>query len=92
MPEKNAMEKYNELGNIEISQEKGLALFSLNPKIYGLDAIYSAAMAFQEKASIILDGDPAEEILVELRLKNIKDDINTAVEEFNSALIKASKK
>jgi len=43
---------------------------SINPKIYPLEVIQSAAYAMIDKAYVIIDGDPAEEIFVELRPKN----------------------
>lgn len=48
----------------------------INPKLYSLEAIYSAAYVFLDKAYIVLDGNPETEILVKLRLKssdNLKD-------------------
>jgi His-Xaa-Ser system protein HxsD len=46
---------------------------SINPKIYPLEVVHAAAYAVIDKAYVILDGDPAEEIFVELRPKNKKD-------------------
>jgi len=56
-----------------IQRHKDYVLISINPKIYPLEVIHSAAYALIDRAHIILDGDPAEEIFVELRPKNKKD-------------------
>lgn len=39
---------------------------SVNPKIYTLDCIYSAAYILMEKAYFILDGDPEKEVIVKI--------------------------
>jgi His-Xaa-Ser system protein HxsD len=42
---------------------------SLNPKLYNLETIYSAAYQIMEDAFVILDGDPDTEITVNLSYK-----------------------
>lgn len=44
-------------------------IFHLPVKIYHLEAIYSAANCFLDRAYVLLDGDPAEEISVSLKGK-----------------------
>lgn len=46
-------------------------VFYLDSKIYSLAAIYSAANAFLDRAYVLLDGDPAKEIIVSLKGKEI---------------------
>ena len=81
------MKKLTTLGNIEISDKEDYAIFSVNPKIYPLELAYAAAYIMIDKAFIILDGDPKEEILVEIRKKEEKQDIKLLVEEFNEELL-----
>ena len=45
----------------------------LNPKIYPLDVIYSAAYVFLDRAYIKLDGDPEKEIVVNIEGKKGED-------------------
>ena len=82
------------VSNMELC--KDYVLLSINPKIYPLDVVYSAAYALLDKAYIVLDGDPEEEIIAEIRLKgkNVGKDGKDAVEclkeignEFNNELI-----
>jgi len=61
-------------------------LLSINPQIYPLDIVYSAAYALLDKAYIVLDGDPEEEIIAELRLK-IEGDLKKLGDEFNNELL-----
>ncbi|MBW2991652.1 hypothetical protein KY345_00360 [Candidatus Woesearchaeota archaeon] len=81
------MEKINALNNIEIDEKGEYALFSVNPKIYPLDLVYSASYIMIDKAFIILDGDPKEKILVEIRKKKPEQDLKTLVREFNEELL-----
>lgn len=81
------MQKFNALGNIEIDEKKGYALFSLNPKIYPINRIYSAVNNIIDKSCVILDGDPDDEALVEIR-ETGKEKIKKLVLEFNKLLVK----
>jgi len=78
------MENLTGLGNIKIGE--GFALFSVNPKIYSLDIIYSASYILLDKAYILLDGDPGTEIKVEIRAKKGQD-LKELVYEFNNQLL-----
>lgn len=78
------MEKPKTISNMEIYEDH--VLLSINPKIYPLDVVYSAAYALLDKAYIVLDGDPEEEIIAEIRSK-IKVDIKKLGDEFNNELI-----
>jgi His-Xaa-Ser system protein HxsD len=42
---------------------------AVNPKLYPLEAVYSAAYVFMDRAYIVLDGDPKKEILVRMKIK-----------------------
>ena len=71
--------------NFEIKD--GSAFISVSPKIYPVDAIFSAAYVFTDKNYIVLDGNPEEEIIVEIRPKENGADVGKAAMEFNNELI-----
>jgi|TARA_Y100000310_G_scaffold22431_1_gene21521 His-Xaa-Ser system protein HxsD len=48
-------------------------LLNINPELYNLETIYSAAYVFLDRAYIILGGDPKKEIIVKLKPKNNTD-------------------
>jgi His-Xaa-Ser system protein HxsD len=73
------------MDNFEIKD--GSVIVSVNPKIYPLDVIFSAAYIFTDKNYIILDGNPEEEILVEIKPKEKNSDIGKIAMEFNNELI-----
>jgi len=54
---------------ITMMKSEGSAIIKLNPKIYPLDVIYSAAYVLIDRAYIKLGGDPETEVIAELRLK-----------------------
>jgi len=56
------------LPNLEIKEN--LLTVKVNPKVYPLEAVYSAAYVFMDRAYIVLDGDPEKEILVNIKLKS----------------------
>jgi His-Xaa-Ser system protein HxsD len=74
--------------SVKLFEKEGYAVFSINPKIYPLDLIYSASYVLMDKAYIFLDGDPQAEILVELRKKDgIKISLKQIVFDFNDELL-----
>lgn len=72
--------------NLEINKEKGYVLISVNPKIFPLDVVYSAAYSFIDKCFVLIDGDPKEEIFVELRPKK-DEDLREIGLSFNNELV-----
>lgn len=76
-------------GNLEVHEKEGYVWVSVNPKIYHLDVIYSAAYMFIETCYVMIDGDPQEEIIVELRPKNGVGltDLKKVGREFNNELV-----
>ncbi|MCK4521741.1 MAG: His-Xaa-Ser system protein HxsD [Nanoarchaeota archaeon] len=70
--------------NLEIKD--GCVVLSINPKVYPLEVIYSAAYVFLDRAYILLDGDPKKEIFIELKPKN-KENLEKLGREFNNELI-----
>lgn len=73
-------------GNIEINGEENFALVSVNPKIYSMAVVFSAAYVMLEKAFVVIDGNPEEQIVVSLEPKNGKD-VEGLAREFNEQLV-----
>jgi His-Xaa-Ser system protein HxsD len=55
------------IDNIEINETEGK--LRVNPKVYPIEAVYSAAYVFLDRAYIIRDGNPEEEIVVKIITK-----------------------
>jgi len=73
-------------GNLEINKKDGYVMVSVNPKIYPLDIVLSAGYVFTERCYVLVDGDPEEELIVELRPKK-KESIENLGRDFNNELI-----
>ncbi|MDP6670892.1 MAG: hypothetical protein QGI60_03685 [archaeon] len=73
-------------GNIEINGKENFALVSVNAKIYSLAVVFSAAYVMLEKAFVVIDGDPKEQIVVSLEPKNGRD-VKELAQEFNEQLV-----
>ena len=73
------------MDNFEVRD--GSIIISVNPKIYPLDVIFSAAYLFTDKNYIVLDGNPEEEVLVEIKPKEKTDAMERIANEFNNELI-----
>jgi His-Xaa-Ser system protein HxsD len=70
------------MGGIQIDNKKGIAVFSLNPKLYAVDVIHSAAYIMMDEAFIVLDIDEKGKIVVELRKKQKSQNLKNLVNEF----------
>jgi len=70
--------------NLKVNENS--VVIKINPKLYPLETVYSAAYVFLDKAYVLLDGDPKKEILVELKPKQ-KQDLKTLGGEFFNELI-----
>jgi His-Xaa-Ser system protein HxsD len=75
------------LDNFKINE--GTAVIKVNPKVYSLETVYSAAYVFLDKAYIVLDGDPKKEIIVKLKAKG-KESLEILGNEFLNELINYS--
>lgn len=75
-----------QLSNMEIYEKENYCLISINPRVYPLDVIYSAAYVFLDKAYVLIDGEPNEEIIIELKPKE-KYDLEKLGREFNNELL-----
>lgn len=84
MVEKENSAKIKVIDNLEVHSDH--VVVSVNPKIYGLTIVYSAAYVMMDKAYVVIDGDPEEEILVEIRPKD-KRDAEEIGRDFNNELI-----
>ncbi len=75
--------------NIKINEDENCILISVNPEIYPLDVIYSAAYVFLEKAYLLLEGDPKKEIIIKLTAKERinKEELKKIGKEFLNELI-----
>lgn len=69
-----------------IKVEEGSVIVNINPKLYGLETVYSAAYVFLDRAYIMLDGDPEKEIVVKLKAKK-EEDLEKLGSEFFNELI-----
>ena len=74
------------IDNLEVNTERNYVLVSVNPKVYPLEVVYSAAYTFIDRAYVILDGDVSSEILVELRPKSGQP-LELLGREFNNELL-----
>ena len=77
------------LSNLEIKKEENKVIIKVNPKIYPLDAVFSAAYVFLDKAYILIDGDSKKEIIIELKPKEGKN-LENIGGEFNNELLNYS--
>jgi len=55
--------------NIKTQKAKNQLTILLNPKLYPLEAIYSACYVFIDRAYLFLDGDPKKEVKVFIKGK-----------------------
>lgn len=79
------MEETNLLKNVKIFDDA--ALMEIDPKIYPLSVVHSAAYILIDKAFIVLGGDPKEKLLVEIRRKDASQDLRALVIAFNEELL-----
>lgn len=77
-------------GNLEIFEKEGYVRVSVNPKIYPLEVIYSTAYVFIDDYYVLIDGDPKEKIIIELRPKEKGKDLKILGREFNTELVNYS--
>jgi His-Xaa-Ser system protein HxsD len=74
--------------NLEIHENEGFVIVSVNPKIYPMDIVYSASYVLLDRAYVVLDGNPEEEISVQLRHKDGNGDVESLGRDFNNELLK----
>ena len=76
--------------NMEVDEKAENIVISVNPRIYPMNTIFSAAYILTDKAWIIIDGDPSEEIIVQLRRKDSKVNLVELGRSFNNELVNYS--
>lgn len=81
------MEDVKVINNIEINRKENYVKVSVNPKIYPLNIVYSAAYVFLDKAFVNIEGNPEEEIIVTLIPKQPKTNLEALGRNFNNELI-----
>lgn len=74
-------------GNLELNREDCSVMVSVNPKIYPLDVVMSAAYIFTNDNYVLLDGDPNDKIIVEIRPKDKTVSVESLGRMFNNELI-----
>ena len=72
---------------IEINQKKNQAVIRVNPKVYPIDLVYTAAYTIMDRAHVVLDGSPDKEILVTLNPRNFKGSLEELGQIFYDELI-----
>lgn len=81
------MEDVKVINNIEINEKENYVKVSVNPKIYPLHIVYSAAYVFLDKAFVNIEGNPEEDILVTIIPKDLKTNLEALGRDFNNELI-----
>jgi len=77
-----------ELKNWEVEGDK--ALVTINPSLFPVEVVYSAAYTLMDVAYFILDGDPQQEIKVEITVKDDEIDPAQLARRFNNELLNYS--
>ncbi|MFH8092876.1 MAG: His-Xaa-Ser system protein HxsD [Candidatus Aenigmatarchaeota archaeon] len=75
------------LDNLVVNEDENFVQVSINPKFYNLDVIYSAIYVFLDKYYVKIEGEPEEEVIVKLKPKEGKVDLEKVGREFNNELI-----
>lgn len=75
--------------NIEIHSDENYIIVSLNPKIFSLEAINTAAFSFLENCHVSIYGDSVSELFVEMRPKDPGTELESLGRKFNDILIRS---
>jgi len=70
----------------DIKVENEYAIINVNPNIYSLNVVRSAAYVFMDRAYVIIDGDPKSQIVVKLKPKNKEDVRKLGLDFYNELL------
>jgi His-Xaa-Ser system protein HxsD len=71
----------------EINKDENSVIVKINPVLYNINIVYSAAYVFLDKAYILLDGDPNTQVIVKITPKQ-NEDLERLGKEFMNELIK----
>ena len=81
------MQPLKSIDNMELNEAQNYVLVSINPKIYPLSVVFSAAYIMLDRAYTVIDGDPEKEIVVTLRPKEQAMKLERLARDFNDELI-----
>lgn len=87
------MEVVNESNNFSVDVGGALVKVNVNPSMFALDVVYSAAYVFLDKNYVFLDGDRDKNILVHLKPKETCNDegaLRALAGEFSNMLVNYS--
>lgn len=84
MSKKEAVEIIN---NLEINRSDDKIIATIDPKIYSMAVIFSAAYVFIDKNYVVITGDPDKEVFVEIKPKEKEDDLEGIGRNFNNELL-----
>lgn len=76
--------------NIKIDKRDNAVIVSVNPNIYPLEVVYSAAYMFLDKVYVFIDGNTDKEIFVKLKPKNKGENLEELAGLFNNELVNYS--
>jgi His-Xaa-Ser system protein HxsD len=78
------------MDNLVIDKSKGSVTININSRIHSIDSIIAASYIFIDKAYVILDGEPGEDVTVTLNAKDKNTDLKDLGKSFNNELINYS--
>jgi len=73
--------------NLEIDGEEGAVRASINPKIYSMSVIYSAAHSLTNRNYVLIDGDREIEVVVEIKPFDRRENLEELGRIFNNRLL-----
>jgi len=77
------------IGNFDINKEENKVVLFINPKIFPVPVINKTASKFKDDVWVTMDGNPNEELLVELKPKK-EQDLELLARQFNNKLLEFS--
>ncbi len=84
--QKKKVQKVHIEGNLEV--HPGFGILALNPGLFPLPVVYAASKTFLDKVYILIDGDPGEEIIIEMRPRKQRVNLIKVGREFSNLLVK----
>ncbi len=73
-------------GAIEV--HPGFGIITINPKLFPLPVVYAASAKFLKKVYLLIDGDPSEEVIIEMRPRQPKADLVAVGRELSNQLVR----
>jgi len=72
--------------NVEFNKKGNFLIFAVNPQLFSIQTIFSAAYAMLDRAFAIIDGQPDSLVVVSLRPKKGKN-LEALASEFSEQLL-----